>query len=139
MGGSGPNSYVRGRAAPLSCARLTLDHSDLDTALPVSDELDLTAEHQDAPAEAPELESLLSGRFFTIGAGGAVSAWSTRAQATFGFTNAAIVGESFVGNVVAPGERDRRASEIEALLENEGPPVALHIATRATNTAGAEL
>lgn len=110
----------------------------MDTALPAPDELDLAAQSSDEPAQSHELERLLSGRVFTIGTNGTVSAWSERAHRTFGFTNAGIVGESFAEKLIAPPGREKRAGEIAALLANEGPPVAVHIETRALNADGSE-
>jgi PAS domain S-box-containing protein len=115
-----------------------VDRTDLDSAVPVSDELDLVADAPGEPAGAYETDRLLSGRFFTIAGGGTVSAWNARAQATFGFTNAAVVGESFVEQLVAPSHREKRGAEVAALLGGDAPPVALHIEGLATNADGHE-
>ncbi|MFL5887433.1 MAG: PAS domain S-box protein, partial [Thermoleophilaceae bacterium] len=115
-----------------------MDPTDHDTAVPVSDELDLTTDAVDGLAGAYEVERLLAGRFFTIGGAGTVSAWSRAAQAAFGFTDGSIVGDGFVAKLMAPAEREKRAAEIDALLKGDGPPVAVHIETSAVNADGVE-
>jgi hypothetical protein len=90
-----------------------LDPTDLDTGVPVPDELDLGAGDTDEQQlGAEEVDRLLAGRFFTIGNGGTVSAWNPRAQGVFGFASAAAVGEGFVQKLIAPAEREKRATEI---------------------------
>src|SRR3954454_1463614 len=110
----------------------------MDTAMPAPDELDLAAQASPGSDGSHEIERLLSGRIFTIGNSGTVSAWTERAQRAFGFTNAGVVGESFVEKLLAPAEREKRAGEIAALLGNDGPPVAVHIEARAVNADGRE-
>src|SRR4051794_23996323 len=115
-----------------------MDYTDLDTGVSAPDELDLATEESVDPGEIHEIDCLLAGRFFTIATAGTISAWNDNAERAFGFTNGAVIGKSFVEKMVAPSERETRAAEVSALLANEGPPVAVHIQTRAVNAAGAE-
>lgn len=68
------------------------------------------------PDSSAITEWLLEGRYVTVDAGGAVSAWSEAAAEVFGWAQRDVVGASFLDALVAERDRAAKAPQFESLL-----------------------
>ena len=71
-----------------------------------------------APCSAGEW--LLAGGWFTVGLGGAITAWSKPAEKLWGLARHEAIGSPFVERLLAPAARDEHGAAIEAVLAGEG-------------------
>ena len=90
-----------------------MDPTDLDTGIPVPDELDLVSDSVEEPGSAEDVERLLAGRFFTVGSGGTVSC--TLAQLAAGgsatFTLTVRTDAAFLGPLVNTASANASTSD----------------------------